>query len=104
MTETSVQMGIALAFVIFLIFIIASVYKKRQKSSGLMSLVAYQSLGPKKGVAALKIGREILILGITPTDFRLLKTFDEKDVEPDEIGNIIDKVERLRRIKEGIDG
>lgn len=104
MTETSVQMGIALAFVIFLIFIIAFVYKKRQKSSGLMSLVAYQSLGPKKGVAALKIGREILILGITPADFRLLKTFDEKDFESDEIRNIIDKVERLRRIKEGIDG
>ncbi len=78
MTETLMQMVISLIFVILLIFLAAFVYKKKQRKSGLISLVEYLSIGPKKGVAALKIGREILILGITPTDFRLLKTLKEE--------------------------
>lgn len=104
MTESVIQMGIALALVLFLIFVFAFIQKKRLKSSGLISLVAYHSFGNKTGVAALKIGKEILIVGITPTDFKLLKTFDEKNLEQEEIGNIMSNVERLKKIKEGLNG
>ena len=102
MIGTFLQMGAALVFVIFLIFAFAFLYKKRQKGSGLINLLAYQSFGQKMGVAALKIGGEILVLGITPTDFKLLKKMDEKDFQMDEVKNIADKVKKLKKIKEEI--
>ncbi len=68
-----------LVFVIILIFLASYIYKKRQRKSGLMSLVEYTSIGPKKGVAALKVGKEILILGVTPTNLGLLKTFKDEN-------------------------
>ena len=74
------QVSIALSFIILLIFIAALVYKKRQKGSGLISIVEYFSFGPKRGIAALKVGKEILIVGITLNEFRLLKTLDEEMV------------------------
>lgn len=106
MTEIIIQTGIALAFVIFLIFGIALLYKKRSKNIGILNLIAYQSLGQKMGIAALKIGGEVLILGITPTDFKLLRRLDEKVLESEEpeavnnFGNIAERIKRIRRIKE----
>jgi flagellar biogenesis protein FliO len=72
------QISIALIFVILLILATALVYKKRYKGSGLISVEEYLSFGPKRGIAAFKVGREILIVGITPYEFRLLKTLDEE--------------------------
>ena len=78
MTSLFGQISIVISFIIFLIFIAALVYKKRQKGSGLISIVEYFSFGPKRGIAALKVGKEILIVGITLNEFRLLKTLDEE--------------------------
>jgi len=72
------QISIALIFVILLILATALVYKKRYRGSGFISVEEYLSFGPKRGIAAIKIGREILIVGITPHEFRLLKTLDEE--------------------------
>ncbi len=108
MTEIIIQTGIALAFVVFLIFAVALLYKKRRKNIGILNLIAYQSLGQKMGVAALKIGGEVLILGITPTDFKLLRKLDEKAIEIEEtetasnFGSIAERVKKIRRIKEEI--
>jgi flagellar biogenesis protein FliO len=76
MTELVLQMIAALAFVVLLIFLMAFVYRKRGKGAGLISLVSYQSIGQKMGVAAVKIGGEIFVLGVTPTDFKLLKRIE----------------------------
>jgi flagellar biogenesis protein FliO len=80
MTSLVGQISIVLSFIILLIFIAALINKKRQKGSGLISIVEYFSFGPKRGIAALKVGKEILIVGITLNEFRLLKTLDEKMV------------------------
>ncbi len=72
------QMVLSLLSVLALIFVVAYFYRKKQSRSGYMNIVEYLSLGPKRGVAALKVGEEVLIVGITPNDFRLLKTFDEE--------------------------
>ncbi len=77
MSDAYLQMIISLTAVITLIFVLAYGFKKRRKGVGFMRLVEYLSFGPKRGVAALKIGKEVLIIGVTPTDFRLLKTVDE---------------------------
>lgn len=102
MTAMALQMAAALAFVLFLIVGLAHVQKRRQKNPGLISLVAYQSLGQRMGIAAVKVDGEILILGVTPTDFKLLKKLGGSEVQPEETGIIADKVRKLRRIKEGI--
>ncbi|MBF0343014.1 MAG: flagellar biosynthetic protein FliO [Nitrospirae bacterium] len=78
MTDVLLQMLFALGAVVFLIYGIAFVLKKRQKKAGLINLLEYMSFGPKKGIAAVKVGTKVLIIGITPTDVRLLTTLNDK--------------------------
>jgi flagellar biogenesis protein FliO len=102
MTAMILQMVLALAFVLFLIFSVSLIYRKRQKASTLINLVAYHSFGQKMGIAALKVGDEILVLGMTPTDMKLLKKIHDDGAATQETGSIADKVKRLKRIKEEI--
>lgn len=102
MTELAFQMTLALAFVIFLIYAISFVYKKKQKAANLLNLVAYQSFGQKMGVAAIRVGNEILVLGVTPTDMKLLKKIQDKPGANQEVASIADKVRKLRRIRQEI--
>jgi flagellar biogenesis protein FliO len=81
MTGTYIQMAGALTFVLLLIFGAAYVV----------------NIGPKKGVAALKIGREVLILGVTTNEVRLLKTFQENELDLDESGGFQSKLERIKK-------
>ena len=94
------QMAAALAFVILLIVATAFIFKKRQNRTGFMSIVGYQPFGPKKGVAALRVGKEILILGVTPNEMRLLKSFGEGELELQENEIFHNKFEKFKmRIK-----
>jgi flagellar biogenesis protein FliO len=100
MTGTYIQMIIALAAVIGMIFLMSFFLKKRQGKSGVINILAYQSFGPKKGIAALKMGREVLLIGITSTDIRLLKTFKENEFDEHTSPEINSKLKMLRDIKE----
>ena len=92
-------MIVALAAVIGVIFIMATILKRKQTKSSLMTVLTYQSFGPKKGIAAIKIGAEILLVGVTSTDLKLLKTFDENELDPELIRDINEKLNKLRNIK-----
>ena len=81
MTGTYIQTVAALLFVIILIFAAGYILKKKQNRFGFMSIIGYQPVGPKKGVAALKVGKEVLILGVTSNEMRLLKTFSEDELD-----------------------
>jgi flagellar biogenesis protein FliO len=104
MTDVALQMGTALVAVVGLVLLLGFLYRKKQRTPGLMKVVAYQSLGPKRGVAALKVGGEILLLGVTTTECRLLKTFAEKDFASTQEGVPADRLGKLRRIKEELGG
>ncbi|MGC2064273.1 MAG: flagellar biosynthetic protein FliO [Thermodesulfovibrionales bacterium] len=106
MSEMALQMFTALALVILLILGFGFFYRKRHKGNDLISVVTYQSLGQKIGIAAVKVGGEILVLGITPNDFKLLQRFDADSSEqgPVKAAGISGRMERLKKIKEGIDG
>jgi flagellar biogenesis protein FliO len=83
MMDMVINMTAGLIAVIMLIFLLAYIYKKNQREgAGIMSIKQYLSLGPKRGFAALKVGNEIMIVGISPTDFKLLKTYDEEALKP----------------------
>ena len=92
-------MIVALVAVIGVIFIMATILKRKQTKSSLMTVLTYQSFGPKKGIAAIKIGAEILFVGVTSTDLKLLKTFDENELDPELIRDINEKLNKLRNIK-----
>ena len=97
MTANYIQMLAALIFVVLLIVGTGYLMRKKQGRSGLMRIVSYYSIGPKKGVAALKIGKEVLILGVTSSDMRLLKTFKEDELDLSESGAFQGKLEKFRQ-------
>ncbi len=102
MTDLYIQMALALAAVVGLIFVMSFFLRKRQSKPGIMNIVSYQSLGPKKAVVALGIGKEILLVGITHTDIKLLKTYDKDDFEAVPIKEMSDKLIKLKNIKAGL--
>ncbi|GBD95530.1 MAG TPA: hypothetical protein ENG83_13665 [Nitrospirae bacterium] len=98
MTGTYIQTAAALVFVILLILGAGYIMRKKQNRFGLMSIVGYQPFGPKKGVAALKIGKEVLILGVTPNEMRLLKIFKDSELDLEEIDGFQGKLEKIRKM------
>ncbi len=98
MTGTYLQMAAALVFVIILIVAAGYVLKRKQNRFGLMSIVGYQPFGTKKGVAALKVGSEILILGVTPNDMRLLKVYKDGELDMKEPESFQFKLAKFRRM------
>lgn len=99
MTGTYLQVATALVVVVGLIVIFGIVMRKRQGKTSLITVLSYQSFGPRKGIAALKIGPEILLIGVTSTDLKLLKTFDENELEPEVQKEVSDKLQKLRSMK-----
>lgn len=97
----------AVALVVILIFGISLLYKKKRRSSGLIELVEYRSFGQKLAVAAMRINKNVFILGITPNDMKVLDKIDEgvlttntKLVEQKD--SISEKIKRLKEMKEGL--
>jgi len=86
----------AFVFVIILMFGAMFILRKKQGKTGrLMNIIGYQSFGPKKGVAALKIGGEVLILGITANEMRLLRVFKEDMINATSAGNFRSKLDKF---------
>ena len=81
MTDLYLQMLFALLLVGGLIFLLGHFVKKKQGQGSLMKIMGYQSLGPKKGLALVRIGREVILVGITATDVKLLKNIEHFDDE-----------------------
>ncbi|HYA86424.1 MAG TPA: flagellar biosynthetic protein FliO [Nitrospirota bacterium] len=115
MIDLYLHMGVALILVSGLIFLLGLFIKKKQDKSSLMKVMGYQSLGPKKGMAMVKVGQEVLLLGVTTNDVKLLKTLnclDEetghpRSFEPEKTDRVIvansdDRLKKLRAIKDAL--
>lgn len=76
MMDLYLHMAAALLLVTGLILLLSRFFRKRQEKESFMKIMGYQSLGSKKGIAMVKIGPEVLIVGITATDVKLLKAVD----------------------------
>jgi flagellar biogenesis protein FliO len=99
----------SLSFITALIGLVLSIavfgflYRRKKTQSNLINLVAYQSLGSKKGVAALQVGNEILVVGVMPNSLRVLKTLAATEVLENKEEAGFKRMEKLRRLKEEID-
>jgi len=103
-TGLVLQAAFALGVVLLLVLVLAfAAGKRRSGAGGVVALLSYLPLGPRRGVAALGVGRRVLIVGITGTDLRLLASLAREEVQGTGEG-ISDAVERLRRIRERLDG
>ncbi len=102
MITAYLQMAFALAAVIGLIVVMGFFLKKRQQMTGsMMKVVAHQSLGPRKGLIAVKVGTEVLLLGVTPSDVRLLRTYESDDIKVEPVVKETgDKLKKLKQLKE----
>ena len=74
------RMFAALGAVVGLIYLAAAFMRKRQARPGILSMMAYQSFGPKKGIALLKLGGEVLLVGVTPNELKLMKVYSCREL------------------------
>jgi len=81
MMDLYLHMGVALILVSGLIVLFGLFVKKKQDKGSVMKIMGYQSLGQKKGMAMVKVGQEVLLLGVTANDVKLLKTLSGLDEE-----------------------
>ncbi|MFN3480625.1 MAG: FliO/MopB family protein [Thermodesulfovibrionales bacterium] len=102
MSDLYLQVMTALGAVLGLIFLLAFLLRKKQRRNEMMRVIAYHPLGTRKGITAMKVGEEILLLGVTPADIKLLRRYNASDFESEEIRDISKKVMSLRRLKEGL--
>jgi flagellar biogenesis protein FliO len=100
MITAYLQMAAALAAVIGLIVLMAFFLKKKQATGGMMKVIAYQSLGPRKGLAAVKVGTEVLLIGVTSADLTLLRTYESGELTPEPTRESGDKLKKLKSLKE----
>lgn len=72
---------IGLAFIVFLIFALAFLFKKYGSASvgmgGLIKVVAAMSLGGRDRIALISVGQKQMLLGISPGRIATLHVFDE---------------------------
>ncbi|MCX7792872.1 MAG: flagellar biosynthetic protein FliO [Thermodesulfovibrionales bacterium] len=83
MMDSYIQMVFAFGAVLGLLLIFYGfTLRRRQTERSLINIIAYRVLDPKRGVAVavMKIGEEILFIGITPNDMRILKKMPDTEV------------------------
>lgn len=103
MIEAYAQMVAALVGVLCLIAILGRLAARRERGAELLRVLAYQSLGQKKGIAAVRAGGKVLLVAVTPTDVKLLASLDpaalgQRDVT--QFGEVSAAVQILRNLKE----
>jgi flagellar biogenesis protein FliO len=103
MIEGSLTFATALIGLILSMVVLVVLFRRKQKQSHIIRMVAYQSLGSKKGVAALQVGNEILLIGIMPNGIRVLKTMEAKEVIEIQGNPYSERLEKLKKLNEEID-
>lgn len=102
MMDGSLSFITALVGLLMSAVVLGVLVRRKQKTSNIITLVAYQSLGSKKGVAALRVGNELLVIGVMPNGFRVLKTMEASAVLEKKEERLSEKVAKLRKLKEDI--
>ncbi|VAX28861.1 hypothetical protein MNBD_NITROSPIRAE03-751 [hydrothermal vent metagenome] len=104
MMQETLKIAVSLIFIVGLILVIAGFMKKRTGTgSEILKTLGYLNLGPRKGIAIIKAGEEILLVGITTNDLKLLKTLPESALE-NELKTLKDNIRQIKSFKESLTG
>jgi len=76
----SIRILAVLFLVVVLVAGILWAMRSRRVGGGSFSLLHYYPLGPKRGVAAVKVYNEVLVLGITSHNVQLLRSFPASEI------------------------
>jgi flagellar biogenesis protein FliO len=93
------QILFASGIVIGMLFILYGIaMKRRQVEKGLINIIAYKVLDHRRGVAVavMKIGSELLFIGVTPSDMKVLSRV--KDTEPGLAGKVTEGGTEVRAL------
>ncbi len=102
--DETLKIAVSLIFIVGLILVIAGFMKKRTGTgSEILKTLGYLNLGPRKGIAIIKAGEEILLVGITTNDLKLLKTLPESALE-NELKTLKDNIQQIKSFKELLTG
>ncbi len=104
MMEETLKIAVSLVFIVGLILVVAGFMKKRTGTgSEILKTLGYLNLGPRKGIAIIKAGEEILLIGITTNDLKLLKTLPKSALE-NELKTLKDNIRQIKSFKELLTG
>ncbi len=73
----------ALLTTVVLVYVFARIFTRRQVLSGsslVVKNIGYLGLGPRRGILILKAGREVLLLGVTQTEIKLLRAYPAEEL------------------------
>lgn len=76
MTGAYLHVLLVLAGVVGLIVVLGLVLRTRATGGNAIRVLAYQPLGARVGISLVRIGSEVLVLGVTPGGVTLIKTLD----------------------------
>ena len=101
MTEELLRVGFSLILVVGLIVVVARFLQNRTngQAPGPLKTLGYMSLGPRRGIAVIKAGKEVLLIGVTPTDLKLLKSIEEDQFDMD-LKTMKENIEHIRTLKD----
>jgi len=73
----------ALSLLAGLLWLAVRLVRARRPGGSALRLVQYFPLGPRRGVAALRVYDEILVLGVTPQAIRILRRYRADELPED---------------------
>ncbi len=81
MTMELLKIGLSLLFVLALIVIGSRVLMSRigAGQSQFIKTLGFLNLGPRKAIAVVKAGKEVILIGVTPNDLKLIKAYPEEE-------------------------
>jgi flagellar protein FliO/FliZ len=81
MTLELIKIGLSLVFVLGIIMIASRVLMNRMGGSQnqFIKTLGFLSLGPRKAIAVVKAGKEVILIGVTHNDLKLIKAYPEEE-------------------------
>ncbi len=103
MTLELLKIGLSLVFVLAIITIGSKILMNRMGATQnqFIKTLAFLSLGPRKAIAVLKAGKEIILIGVTPNDLKLIKAYPEEEFAT-ELQGLKKNINHLKGLKEAL--
>ncbi|RMG69720.1 MAG: hypothetical protein D6710_08410 [Nitrospirae bacterium] len=103
MSGELIKIGLSLAFVLTLILVGLRIFLGRVSSTQnhLIKTLGFLNLGPRKAIAVVKAGKEVILIGVTANDLKLIKAYPE-DAFSTELEALKNNISKIKGLKEAL--